>query len=275
MSVWGRIFAGIYDHAMAKTEHAGLGAHRQALLAAATGDVLEIGAGTGTNLLYYGDGVRTLTFTEPEKPMVRRLQKRILERRPDAKLLRAPAEDLPFNDDSFDTVVATLVLCTVDDQPRALRELRRVLRPGGRLLFIEHVRSDDEKLARLQDRMMPINIRIAHGCHSAPPPPGGAPQPKFALPPPNRRPPQPSPPVWAAPLRGGRAVLGAGAAGALRAGSCAPRRSGKGRRCRPNRRIWVMVGSRSAVVGVGEVEAAAGVPLGASGCRARGCRRRP
>ena len=165
MSVWGRIFARVYDHAMAKTEKAGLGAHRQTLLAGATGDVLEIGAGTGTNLPYYGEGVRTLTLTEPEKPMVRRLQKRILERRPDAKLLRAPAEDLPFNDDSFDTVVATLVLCTVDDQPRALRELCRVLRPGGRLLFIEHVRSDDQKLARLQDRMMPINIRIAHGCH--------------------------------------------------------------------------------------------------------------
>src|ERR1700745_2231309 len=165
MSVWGAILAGIYDHVMAKTESAGLGAHRQALLAAATGDVLEIGAGTGTNLRYYGDSVQTLTFTEPEKPMVRRLQKRIHERRPNAKLLRAPAEDLPFNDDSFDTVVATLVLCTVDDQLRALREVRRVLRPGGRLLFIEHVRSDDEKLARLQDRMMPINTRIAHGCH--------------------------------------------------------------------------------------------------------------
>jgi ubiquinone/menaquinone biosynthesis C-methylase UbiE len=165
MSLWGRIFAGIYDHLTAKTENAGLGAHRQALLVAATGDVLEIGAGTGTNLLHYGEGVRTLTVTEPEKPMARRLQKRILEQRPDAKLLRAPAEDLPFNADSFDTVVATLVLCTVDDQPRALRELRRVLRPGGRLLFIEHVRSDDEKLARLQDRMMPVNVRIAHGCH--------------------------------------------------------------------------------------------------------------
>ena len=163
MSVWGRIFAGIYDHVMAKTESAGLGAHRQALLAAATGDVLEIGAGTGTNLRYYGDSVQTLTFTEPEKPMVRRLQKRILERRPYAKLLRAPAEDLPFNDDSFDTVVATLVLCTVDDQPRALRELRRVLRPGGRLLFIEHVRSTDPELARYQDRMNGIN-RFVVGC---------------------------------------------------------------------------------------------------------------
>ena len=63
-------------------------------------------------------------------------------------MLRAPAEDLPFEDASFDTVVATLVLCSVDDQPRALRQLRRVLRPGGRLLFLEHVRSEDPELAR-------------------------------------------------------------------------------------------------------------------------------
>src|ERR1700759_4787493 len=154
MSVWGRIFAGIYDHVMARTERAGLGGPRPALPAEPTGDGREIGAGPGTNLPYYGEGVRTLTLTEPEKPMVRRLQKRILERRPDAKLLRAPAEDLPFNDDSFDTVVATLVLCTVDDQPRALRELCRVLRPGGRLLFIEHVRSDDPKRERLHNRSL-------------------------------------------------------------------------------------------------------------------------
>lgn len=165
MSLWGRIFAGLYDHVLAKTEGAGLGAHRQALLATATGDVLEIGAGTGLNLPHYGTGVQTLTLTEPERPMVRRLQKRVDGLRPDAKLLRAPAEDLPFNDDSFDTVVSTLVLCTVDDQPRTLRELCRVLRPGGRLLFIEHVRSEDDKLSRLQDRMMPINLRIGHGCH--------------------------------------------------------------------------------------------------------------
>jgi ubiquinone/menaquinone biosynthesis C-methylase UbiE len=114
-------------------------------------------------LALYGDGVRTLTLTEPEKPMVRRLEKHIAERHPGAKLLRAPAEDLPFNDSSFDTVVSTLVLCTVDDQPRALREMRRVLRPGGRLLFIEHVRSEEQKLARLQDRMAPINVRIGLG----------------------------------------------------------------------------------------------------------------
>jgi SAM-dependent methyltransferase len=165
MSIWGRIFATIYDPIMGRTEKAGLTAHRKALLSQATGDVLEIGAGTGANLALYGDAVRTLTLTEPEKPMMRRLEKHIAQRHPSAKVLRAPAEDLPFNDNSFDTVVSTLVLCTVDDQARALREMRRVLRPGGRLLFIEHVRSEEAKLARLQDRMAPINVRIGHGCH--------------------------------------------------------------------------------------------------------------
>lgn len=164
MSLWGRVFAALYDPVMARTERAQLGAHRQTLLAAAIGDVLEIGAGTGVNLQYYGEGVRTLTLTEPEPPMARRLQKRLSEARPEATLVEAPAEDLPFQDDAFDTVVTTLVLCTVEDQPRTLRELSRVLRPGGRLLFIEHVRSDDPKVARLQDRMRPINVRIAHGC---------------------------------------------------------------------------------------------------------------
>jgi ubiquinone/menaquinone biosynthesis C-methylase UbiE len=165
MSIWGRIFAAMYDHIMSSIEKDGLSAHREQLIATATGDVLEIGGGTGANLPFYGEGVSTLTMTEPEEPMARRLQKRILELRPDAKLLRTPAEALPFDDDSFDVAVSTLVLCTVEDQPRALRELRRVLRPGGRLLFIEHVRSEEPKLARWQDRMLPINLRIAHGCH--------------------------------------------------------------------------------------------------------------
>ncbi len=165
MSLWGRIFAGMYDRMTARSERDTFAAHREALLAGAAGDVLEIGGGTGANLLYYGHEVATLTITEPEQPMVKRLQARIDSTRPDAKLVRAPAEDLPFNDGSFDAAVSTLVLCTVDDQPRALRELRRVLRPGGRLLFMEHVRSEDPKTARLQDRMRPINVRLAHGCN--------------------------------------------------------------------------------------------------------------
>ena len=95
--------------------------------------------------------------------MLRRLERKVRESAVDATVLRAPAEDLPFEDDAFDVAVSTLVLCGVDDQPRALRELRRVLRPGGRLVFIEHVRSAEPKLARKQDRMNGIN-RFMVGC---------------------------------------------------------------------------------------------------------------
>ena len=119
--------------------------------------MLEIGGGTGTNLPFYGPAVDSLTMTEPQPPMLRRLQRRAREHAPAAKVLRAPAEDLPFDEHTFDTAVSTLVLCGVDDQPRALRELRRVLRPGGQLLFIEHVRSGDPGTARLQDRMNWLN----------------------------------------------------------------------------------------------------------------------
>src|SRR3984885_13410169 len=157
MSLRSKFFALTYDRQMAKAEQAGLHAMRERLLAGASGDVIEIGGGTGLNLPCYGPDVRSLTITEPEPPMLRRLERRVHEQRPSATVLRAPAEDLPFEDHSFDVAVSTLVLCGVDDQPRALRELRRVLRPGGRLLFIEHVRSDDPATARLQDRLNWLN----------------------------------------------------------------------------------------------------------------------
>jgi ubiquinone/menaquinone biosynthesis C-methylase UbiE len=165
MTLMGRFFAAAYDRQNAKAERAGLGAMREGLLAGAAGRVLEIGAGTGSNLAYYGDGdgVATLTLTEPEPPMLRRLQEKVRRVAPSAMILRAPAEDLPFPDGSFDVVVSTLVLCGVSDQQRALREIRRVLRTDGRLLFLEHVRSDDPKLARRQERMNGIN-RFLVGC---------------------------------------------------------------------------------------------------------------
>ena len=156
-----RFFALTYDRQLAKVEQAGLQALRQRLLADATGRVLEVGAGTGANLPFYGPGVESLTITEPEPAMLRRLERRVTEQGPQTKVLRAPAEDLPFDDDSVDVVVSTLVLCGVDDQPRALRELRRVLRPGGRLTFIEHVRSDEPGLARWQDRLNGLNRFVA------------------------------------------------------------------------------------------------------------------
>ena len=163
MTLRTRFFAMTYDRQMAKTEKAGLGGFRAGLLAGAAGHVLEIGAGTGANLPLYAPALESLTMTEPEPAMVRRLERRVAEQSPATKVLRAPAEDLPFDDDTFDAAVSTLVLCGVDDQPRALRELRRVLRPGGQLLFIEHLRSDDPSTARLQDRMNWLN-RIVVRC---------------------------------------------------------------------------------------------------------------
>ena len=94
---------------------------RKSLLAEAHGRVLEIGGGTGANLPHY-NGIDSLVITEPEPPMLRRLERKAREHEPLAKVLRAPAEDLPFEDATFDTVVSTLVLCGVDDQPRALRD---------------------------------------------------------------------------------------------------------------------------------------------------------
>lgn len=163
MSIGDRFFAMYYDRFMSGTEKAGLRERRASLLANAHGDVLEIGAGTGANLPLYPTRITSLTVTEPDAAMMRKLRKRLTDR--EVTALRAPAEDLPFDDDTFDTVVSTLALCTVDDQPRALREIYRVLRPGGRLLFIEHVRAQDEKLARRQDRMNVINRIVAHGCN--------------------------------------------------------------------------------------------------------------
>jgi ubiquinone/menaquinone biosynthesis C-methylase UbiE len=157
MSLRKSFFALTYDRFSRAAEEAGLAGVRQSLIADARGRVLEIGGGTGANLPYYNGDIESLFITEPERPMLRRLQAKASQHEPLVKVLRAPAEDLPFEDDTFDTVVSTLVLCGVDDQSRALREVRRVLRPGGRLLFLEHVRSDDLQLARFQDRMNWLN----------------------------------------------------------------------------------------------------------------------
>jgi ubiquinone/menaquinone biosynthesis C-methylase UbiE len=157
MSLRDSLFAITYDRQLAKTEEAGLRAMRKRLLDGAAGAVVEIGSGTGANLPLYGPAVTSLTVTEPVQPMVRRLERRVRDLGSAATVLRAPAEDLPFDSDTFDVAVSTLVLCGVDDQPRALRELRRVLRPGGTLLFLEHVRADDPKRARQQDRLNWLN----------------------------------------------------------------------------------------------------------------------
>ena len=165
MSLWGRVFAAGYDTFQSRMERNFLGRIRDELLAGASGSVVEIGAGTGVNLSHYPPSVKRLVCTEPEEPMARRLRGKAADSGHDIEVVEAPAESLPFEDDSFDTAVATLVLCTVSDPTRAVGEIARVLRPGGRLIFIEHVRSPEPGLAKWQDRLHPLWVRFGHGCH--------------------------------------------------------------------------------------------------------------
>ena len=166
MSLNGRICAAVYDRMAAGFEKAGGAELRSRLLASATGRVLEIGAGTGLNLAHYPKDVEELVATEPESPMLRRLERKAADAgRPLTRVVQAGAESLPFEDESFDTVVSTLALCTVPHPDAALAEVRRVLKPGGRFLFLEHVRSDDPKRARWQDRLNPAWHAVANGCN--------------------------------------------------------------------------------------------------------------
>ena len=150
----------IYDISLAISERRGMAARRGELLASARGRVLELGAGTGLNLRHYPDDV-DLVVSEPDPGMRTRLKRRAGR---DVTVVDAGAESLPFPDDSFDTVVSTLVLCTVAAPDVALAEVRRVLAPGGRLLLIEHVRAEAPRLARRQDRFAGLWHACAMGC---------------------------------------------------------------------------------------------------------------
>ena len=139
-------------------------ARRRDLAGRARGRTLEIGSGTGLNLDHYPADLDELILAEPDDAMRARIQARLRGSSRSARLLDAGAEAIPLEDASLDTVVSTLVLCTVDDPPAALREIVRVLRPGGQFLFIEHVRADSPRLARWQDRLEPAWRRVASGC---------------------------------------------------------------------------------------------------------------
>jgi ubiquinone/menaquinone biosynthesis C-methylase UbiE len=166
MAAWEHVFSALYDPLLWVGERAGMAKRREDLLRQASGRVLELGAGTGLNLPYYPDEVDDLMLTEPAAPMIPKLERRLKKADRDGQVVVATAEDLPFDDDSFDTVVSTLVLCTVDDPRRAISETARVLRPGGKLLFLEHVRADTRRLARWQDRLHRPWHAFAAGCHA-------------------------------------------------------------------------------------------------------------
>ena len=164
MTTASRFSAAVYDPFFWAAERAGLAARRRALVAGARGRVLEVGAGTGLNAAHYPPEV-DLVLSEPDEAMAARLRRRVAALGRPAEVVVAGVDPLLFPDDSFDTVVSTLVLCTVPDQDAALREIARVLRPGGRLLFLEHVRSESPRWARWQDRLNAPWRAFADGCH--------------------------------------------------------------------------------------------------------------
>jgi SAM-dependent methyltransferase len=163
-AAWARAFAFLYDPFLWAGERAGVRTLRRNVLSKARGCTVEVGSGTGLNLRYYPEDLDELVLAEPDPSMRVRLEKRLRRTGRRARVVDAPAERLPFSDGSVDTVVSTFLLCTVAEPELALREMLRVLRADGQLLFIEHVRAASPRLARWQDRLAHPWSRFARGC---------------------------------------------------------------------------------------------------------------
>jgi SAM-dependent methyltransferase len=160
------IFARLYGHLAPMGERAGVAAHRDELLAGTAGRVIEIGAGNGLCFAHYPETVTDVVASEPE-PYLRHLAVQAARTAPvPVQVVDAGAEQLPFEEGTFDVAVASLVLCSVPDPRAALKEIRRVLRPGGQLRFYEHVRSQEAGKARLQDRVEWVWPHLLGGCHA-------------------------------------------------------------------------------------------------------------
>ena len=159
------LFARLYERLSPKAEAAGQDDHRRELLADLRGRVVEVGAGNGLNFKHYPDTVTKVVAVEPEDYLRRRATEQAERARADIEVVDGVGNRLPFDDASFDAGVASLVLCTVPDASAALAELHRVIRAGGELRFYEHVRADDERLARLQDVIVPVWRVVGGGCH--------------------------------------------------------------------------------------------------------------
>jgi len=160
----GRWFAALYDTVMAPLERGGFRDIRKQLLHQARGTVLEIGAGTGVNFPCYTEAAHVIAV-DPDPGMVARSVPRATQAPVPIAVLRARAEALPFPDHTFDTVVGTLVFCTIPDPRQALCELHRLSKPAGTALFFEHVRVHRPLVGRLQDWLTPLWKRMAGGCH--------------------------------------------------------------------------------------------------------------
>lgn len=140
-------------------------AERAALVPLASGVVLEVGIGSGRNLPFYGPAVERLYGLDPSRELWRLAGHRVQRAPGPVEFLCAPAERIPLDDRVVDTVVMTWTLCSIPDPARALAEMQRVLKPEGRLLFVEHGRSPDRRVVAWQDRLDPLWTRLAGGCH--------------------------------------------------------------------------------------------------------------
>lgn len=161
------VFARVFARASRAEDRVGVGEHRRELLEGLTGRVVEVGAGNGRNFAHYPDGVAEVVAVEPD-PYLRRLAIDAAAVAPvPVRVVTGTADSLPLPDGSVDAAVASLVLCSVDDQQHALGEIRRVLRPEGELRFYEHVAAGDERLRELQRRVDRVWPRLAGGCHTA------------------------------------------------------------------------------------------------------------
>jgi len=164
-----RLMAALYDGFMRETERECLGAWREELLSGLAGDVAEVGAGTGLNLGHYPRSVTHLTLVEPDASMRRHLEARrstAPHRVQEVDIVGAPAEALPFPDASLDAVVGTLVLCSVRDPAAVLAEVRRVLKPGGAFVFLEHgPAAEGSRRLWWQQRIEPVWAAVVDGCH--------------------------------------------------------------------------------------------------------------
>ena len=163
MTITSRAFAALYDSLAAREDARGGAALRELLVADAGGEVLELGAGTGRCLPHYRCARRVVAL-EPDDAMRRYAARRAAAATAPVEVVPGDARALPFNDETFDTVVAAWVLCTIPEPTRALAEVARVLRPDGTLRFLEHVRATDQPLVRWQDRLeLPWRL-VARGC---------------------------------------------------------------------------------------------------------------